>query len=115
MTLPSTTAILSNPQTITASGASSAFNMSTLAGGANGSTPEIVAIDVTAVSGTNPVAVFQVQVGDGTTWSTTSPPLAVGAVGTYTLRAEPTASKFRLLWNVSGTTPSFTVSAIAFP
>lgn len=114
MTLPATTAILTNPETITTSGTSASFTISPALN------EVIVSIDVTAVSGTNPECDFYVDESPdgGTTWQ----PVGIGApvaraagVQTFIAHVGAMLATARLRWVVSGTTPSFTVSATKYP
>ena len=79
----------------------------------------VIAVDVTAVSGTNPACAFYIDESpDGTTWSPVglgTPLMTVAAIGTWVFHIGAMQTKGRLRWVVSGTTPSFTVNATKYP
>ena len=72
-------------------------------------------LDVTAVSGTTPSATFSVEwTNDGTNWFVPSPADTLGAAITAVTERQQTVTvkgaSYRLVWVVTGTTPSFTFS-----
>ena len=72
-----------------------------------------VFLDVTAVSGTTPSATFTVEwAHDGTTWFPAATPDTLGAAVTAGVKRVQTVDVkgpfLRVVWTVSGTTPSFT-------
>jgi hypothetical protein len=72
-------------------------------------------VSVTAVSGTTPSATFSVQwSNDGTIWADAETPDAFTALTATGVKAKTFQVKgefARLVWTISGTTPSFTFSA----
>ena len=94
----------------TATGVDAGVNVPTYA--------DFVAVHVltTAVSGTTPSATFTVEWSvDGTTWSVADPADSFTAVTTAGNRVKLFTVKghqVRLAWAVTGTTPSFTFSAV---
>lgn len=79
-------------------------------------------LNVTAVSGTTPslTAAVQTSPDDGTTWFTlataemTGQTAAITATGQYRLSSNaPIGARTRCLFTISGTTPSFTITANA--
>lgn len=74
-----------------------------------------VMVNVTAVSGTTPSATFALEwSNDGTTWATPGTADALAAITSPThkvLTAQAKGRHARLVWTISGTTPSFTFSA----
>lgn len=99
-----------NAQVITATGQSGTL-------GADGSNLDL-AVNVSAVSGTTPSLTVSLQWSmDGVNWDTPSPAdafTAITAVGNVVERFAVKAPSYRITWVVSGTTPSFTVTAIAW-
>lgn len=78
-----------------------------------------VLVDVTAVSGTSPSATFSVEWShDGTTFAvadTTADAFAAVTAAASRVRSfEAKGEWFRLVWTITGTTPSFTFSASAY-
>lgn len=72
-------------------------------------------VDVTAVSGTTPNLALTLEWSlDGTTWATTDPTpdgfTAITATGTKIKRFPVLANFYRIVWTITGTTPSFTFS-----
>lgn len=100
-----------NGQVITASG-------NEVAGHVVATSTVGIQLSATAVAGTTPSATFSLQWSDdGTTWSPTSPVdafAAITAVGSVVQQFTVKAQLFRLAWAVSGTTPSFTVTAFSY-
>ncbi len=96
-----------NAQVITASGQSQGFSVP------NDSLS--IQIDVTAASGTSPSVVFSVAWSDdGVTYSQASPAdsfAAITAAGSVVERFTAKGPFYQLVWAVTGTTPSFTVTA----
>jgi hypothetical protein len=74
-------------------------------------------VNVSAVSGTTPSMTLTVQWSmDGTNWADGDPAdtfTAVTAVGAKVKDFARKASLMRLVWTISGTTPSFTLEARA--
>lgn len=74
-----------------------------------------VLVAVTAVSGTTPSATFTVEWShDGTTFApngTSDAFAAITAAGNVSQTFPVRAPFFRLVWTITGTTPSFTFSA----
>ena len=91
----------------------------------------LIAVDVTARSGTTPTLVCKVQGSvDGVTWfdldATNAATASITAVGHYVIKVypglptvaagscnSPLPRMWRLAWTIGGTTPSFTFSTIA--
>lgn len=77
-----------------------------------------IQVEVSAVSGTSPSATLSVLWSDdGVTFSPASPAdafAAFTAVGSVAEAFSVKGQMFRLAWVVSGTTPSFTVSALSY-
>lgn len=71
-------------------------------------------IDATAVSGTSPsMTVTYESSHDGTTWFSNTVGTAITAVGKQIIKVAANIGKFgRLNYAISGTTPSFTFSAV---
>lgn len=109
----------------TATGQSAALTpgaAAALSGGAPGQPSRIaLVVNVTAVSGTTPSMTLTVQwSSDGTAWSDTETPegfVAITATKNVVKEFTAKAAFYRLVWTISGTTPSFTfnVSELAFP
>ncbi|MGZ4519170.1 MAG: hypothetical protein ACXVGA_00975 [Mycobacteriaceae bacterium] len=76
-----------------------------------------IQINVTAVSGTTPSCAFKVQWSqDAVNWADADPVdafTAVTATGNVVKNFMAKADFFRLVWTITGTTPSFTFSATA--
>lgn len=74
-----------------------------------------VLVNVTAVSGTSPSCTFTVEwSNDGTTWAqadTADTFTAITATGTKVKQFTVKGLYARLVWTISGTTPSFTFAA----
>jgi hypothetical protein len=74
-----------------------------------------VSCTVTAVSGTTPSMTLSIQWShDGTTWYVSDPAdvfTALTATGNVIKHVTAKAAYFRLVWTITGTTPSFTFSA----
>lgn len=74
-----------------------------------------VQADVTAVSGTTPSLALTVEWShDGTTWFRSDPAdslTAITAAGKVTKRLDAKGSFLRLVWAITGTTPSFTFAS----
>src|SRR5262245_28920206 len=75
-------------------------------------------VDVTAVTGTTPSCTFSLEWShDGSTWFLADPAdtfVALTAAGKRTKSFDTKADFVRLVWTISGTTPSFTFSARLF-
>lgn len=72
-------------------------------------------VDVTAVSGTTPSLAVTLEWSlDGTTWATTDPTpdgfAAITTTGAKIKRFPVLANYYRVVWAITGTTPSFTFS-----
>ncbi len=69
-------------------------------------------VNVTAVSGTTPSMALTVEwSNDGSVWYKSDPPdafTAITAVGTAVKQFVAKAHQFRVVWALTGTTPSFT-------
>lgn len=108
------TALLS-AQVLTASGQTAAFEVPPQA--LPGQTEISLEVEATAVSGTTPSATFSLQWSDdGTDWDTPSPAqslTAITAVGNAVESFTVQGVYYRLAYVISGTTPSFTVTARA--
>ena len=102
-----------NAQVITASGSSAAVEIPPME--QVGAAQVAVNIDVTAASGTSPSITFSLEWSDdGSTWATPSPAQSFAALTAVSQVIEEFAvlgAFVRLAWTVSGTTPSFTVTA----
>lgn len=74
-----------------------------------------VLVDVTAASGTSPSLALTVEWStDGSTWIKGDPAdsfTAITAVGSAAKKVDVKGDFMRLVWAVTGTTPSFTFSA----
>lgn len=74
-----------------------------------------VIVDVTAVSGTSPSCTFTVEwSNDGTNWAqgdTADTFTAITAAGKKAKAFQVKGLQARLVWTITGTTPSFTFSA----
>lgn len=90
--------------------------------GFGGWTPDLpigVQLDVTAVSGTSPTLTVRLEQSyDGVTWYTPGSVYfnAVNAIGIYRFVDEVrqgATGLYRISWQLGGTSPSFTFSAIA--
>lgn len=94
-------------QVVTASGQSAPFEVPNAA--------LSIQVDVTAVSGTSPSLALSIAWSDdGSTFSQASPAdtfTAITAVGSVAESFTPKGEFYRLEWTVTGTTPSFTVTA----
>lgn len=77
-----------------------------------------ILVDVTAVSGTTPNLVFAVEWShDNGTWFPGDPPdtmTAITAVGRAAKAFTVKAPYWRLVWTITGTTPSFTFASHAY-
>ena len=78
----------------------------------------ILQLNVTAASGTSPSATFTVQwTQDGINWAdtdTTADGFAALTAAANKVKVFPVkGEQFRLAWAITGTTPSFTFSALA--
>jgi hypothetical protein len=90
----------------------------TVGGDTNFGSPEwvVLAVDVTAASGTTPTLDLTVQwsLDGGTTWATTDgTPDAfaqITAAATRVKRFPALSGTYRVVWTIAGTTPSFTFS-----
>lgn len=75
-------------------------------------------VDVTAVSGTTPSATFSVEWShDGTNWFAADPADVMTAITAAAKRVkyvDTKAPNMRLVWTITGTTPSFTFAAHAY-
>lgn len=78
----------------------------------------VIAVDVTAVSGTTPSMTLSVQWShDGTTWIDADVADAFVAITAAKKTVKDFVMKapiWRLVWTISGTTPSFTFSARSY-
>lgn len=76
-----------------------------------------VLVDVTAVSGTSPSNTFSVEwSNDGTNWAqgdTADSFTAITAAGKKVKAFQVKGQQARLVWTITGTSPSFTFSATA--
>jgi hypothetical protein len=84
-----------------------------------GSTAKLaILVDVTAVSGTTPSCTFAIEWShDGTTFAAGDPADTFTAITAASKKVKSVDVKgewFRLVWTISGTTPSFTFSSSAF-
>lgn len=102
-----------NAQVITASGNSGPIDLSSH--GSVAQNAEIsIELEITAVSGTTPSAQFSVLWSDdGTNWASFPDDIggAQTAVGNVIATIPVRGGLMQLAWTVTGTTPSFTVSA----
>lgn len=78
-----------------------------------------VHVDVTAASGTSPSLAFSVEwSNDGTTWFAADPADTFTAITTAPTRAAKAftvkGETWRLVWAITGTSPSFTFAAHAY-
>lgn len=77
-----------------------------------------VLVDVTAVSGTTPSMTVTVEWShDGATWFTADPAdgmTAITAASKVVKAFDVKAPQCRLVWTITGTTPSFTFAARAY-
>lgn len=73
----------------------------------------LLAINISAVTGTSPACQFALQVSDGTNWFNI-PNVTISnqtAAGQVIVPVTNFGDQIRLAWTISGTTPSFTFSA----
>lgn len=76
----------------------------------------VVQVNVTAVTGTTPSLTVSVEdTCDGVNWSEVAASSAITATGTTSLRiSAPFSDTLRIVWDISGTTPSFTFDVWAY-
>lgn len=72
-------------------------------------------LDVTAVSGTSPsmTVTYQTSMDGGTTWFDVTAGAAITAAGKQAINVSRPGAMGRISYAITGTTPSFTFSAIA--
>lgn len=106
--MPNALAVTVSPSAaVTASGASASVDVGTVR------TLTQLQIVVTAVSGTTPSLTPTLETSaDDASWETLDSAPAIVTTGTYSLIADRCKQYVRLAWAVSGTTPSFTFTAV---